>query len=35
MQVQSLPWKPYITDGNDIQPHTVQEHNERASTEFN
>jgi len=23
------------TDDNDIPPHTVQEHNERTSTEFN
>jgi hypothetical protein len=23
------------TDGNDIRPHTVQEHNERTSAEFN
>jgi hypothetical protein len=23
------------TDGNDIQPHTVQTHNKRTSTEFN
>jgi hypothetical protein len=23
------------TDDNDIRPHTVQEHNERTSTEFN
>jgi len=28
-------WKLYITDGNDIRPHTVQTHNERTSTEFN
>ena len=25
----------YITDGNDIRPHTVQTHNELISTEFN
>jgi len=25
----------YITDDNDIRPHTIQEHNDRTSTEFN
>jgi hypothetical protein len=25
----------HTTDDNDIRPHTVQEHNERTSTEFN
>ena len=25
----------HTTDDNDIWPHTVQEHNERPSTEFN
>jgi hypothetical protein len=25
----------HTTDGNDIRPHTVQEHNERTSTEIN
>ena len=25
----------HTTDDNDIPPHTVQEHNERTSTEFN
>jgi hypothetical protein len=35
MQVRSLSWKLYITDDNDIRPHTAQEHNERTSTEFN
>ena len=35
MQVQSLSWKIYITDNNDIRPHTAQEHNERTFTEFN
>jgi len=25
----------HTTDHNDIRPHTVQEHNERTSTEFN
>jgi len=35
MRVQSLSWKLYVTDDNDIRPHTVQEHNERTSTEFN
>jgi hypothetical protein len=34
MQVQSLSWKLHITGDNDIQPHTVQEHNERTSTKF-
>ena len=35
MQVQSLSWKLYITDDKDTWPHTVQERNERTSTEFN
>jgi len=35
MQVQSLSCKFYITGDNDIRPHTVQEHDERTSTEFN
>jgi len=35
MQVKSLSWKVYIANDNDIRPHTVQEHNERTSTEFN
>jgi len=35
IQVQSFSWKRYITDDNDIRPHTVREHNERMSTEFN
>jgi hypothetical protein len=34
MQVQSLSWKLYIADDNDVQPHPIQEHNERISTEF-
>ena len=25
----------HTTDDNDIRPHTIQEHNERTSTEFN
>jgi hypothetical protein len=25
----------HTTDDNDTRPHTVQEHNERTSTEFN
>jgi len=25
----------HTTDNNDTRPHTVQEHNERTSTEFN
>ena len=25
----------HTTDNNDIRPHTIQEHNERTSTEFN
>jgi len=33
--VQPLSWKSYITDDNDIRLHTVQEHNEGTSTEFN
>jgi hypothetical protein len=33
--VQSLSWKLYVTDDNGIQPHNIQEHNERTSTEFN
>jgi hypothetical protein len=35
MQVQSLSWKLYITGDKDIRPHTIREHNERTSTEFN
>jgi hypothetical protein len=35
MLIQSLSWKLHITDDNDIRPHTIQEHNERTSTEFN
>jgi len=35
MQVQSLSWKLYITDDNDIRPHTAQERNKRISMVFN
>jgi len=34
MQVQTLSWKLYIADDNDVRPHTIQEHNESTSTEF-
>jgi hypothetical protein len=29
------PRHTHTTDDNDIRPHTIQEHNERTSTEFN
>jgi hypothetical protein len=32
---QELQAHAHTTDDNDIRPHTVQEHNERTSTEFN
>jgi len=33
--ITPMVWKLYITDDKDIRPHTIQEHNERTSTEFN
>jgi len=32
---QELQAHTHTTDDNDIRQHTVQEHNERTSTEFN
>ena len=33
--ITPMVWKLYITDDKDIRPHTIQEHNERTSTELN
>jgi len=35
MQIQSFSWKLHIIDDNDTRRHTIKEHNERTSTEFN